>query len=523
MDITERRALEVVRPAPRRSSGRSTQDEPRTMRDYLTFVLNGEVQRVSGISPTTTLLQWLRRHKRLIGTKEGCAEGDCGACTVVVGSLSGAQVRYEAINACIAFLPMLEGKSVTTVEAVAGADGKLHPVQQALVECHSSQCGFCTSGFVMSLLALYRSRTHAPLAHEIDDALAGNLCRCTGYGPIATAAQRMFELPRPQGEAELLVREGKLLKSIQHDDLIEVSGDGRRMLLPVNEDELAELYLAHPDATLIAGATDVGLWVTKQDRPLPLMILLGRVREFGRSHVHEGMTRLGAAVTHADAADTFVVSAPALAELWRRFAGRQVRNAGTVTGNIANGSPIGDLAPALIALDAGVNLRRGAERRVVPLDDFFLAYGKQDRRPGEYISSVDVPDNADAMLGLQIYKISKRFDDDISALCVAFNLRIEGGVVAGARIAFGGMAAIPKRGKAIETALIGKPWTRASIDAALPAFAIDFAPISDSRASATYRLQVAQNLLIRAFIERAAPEVQTRLVGVGALVARDAS
>jgi xanthine dehydrogenase small subunit len=493
------------------------------MRDHLTFVLNGEVQRVSGVSPTTTLLQWLRRHKRLTGTKEGCAEGDCGACTVVVGTLSGQRVRYEAVNACIAFLPMLEGKSVTTVEAVAGADGTLHPAQQAMVECHGSQCGFCTPGFVMSMVALYWNRETPPSPQLVDEALAGNLCRCTGYGPLVAAAERMFELERPKREAELLTHESKLLKSIQHEDSLEISGEGRRMLLPASEDELAAVYLAHPDATLIAGATDVGLWVTKQDRPLPVTICLGRVREFGRSTAHEGTIRLGAAVTHADAAETFAVCCPALEELWRRFAGQQVRNAGTVGGNIANGSPIGDLAPALIALSARVNLRLGVERREVALEDFFVAYGKQDRRPGEFIASIDVPGDSEAQKHLQVYKVSKRFDDDISAVCGAFNVRVEGGVLVGARIAFGGMAAVPKRAKAVEAALIGKPWTRATIDAALPAFGKDFQPISDARASAAYRLQVAQNLLVRAFVQRASPEVQTRLVGVGALAVGGAS
>ncbi len=487
------------------------------MRNYLTFVLNGEAQRVSGISPTTTLLQWLRRHKRLAGTKEGCAEGDCGACTVVVGTLSGADIRYEAINACIAFLPMLEGKSVTTVEGVAGPSGPLHPVQQALVECHGSQCGFCTPGFVMSLLALYRNHTTAPPVQAIDDALAGNLCRCTGYGPIVAAAQRMFEMPQLLDETERRAQELALLMSIQHDGLIDVSGEGRRMLLPTTEDELAEVYLAHPQATVIAGATDVGLWVTKQDRPLLMTIHVGRVRELVTFATLTGILRIGAGLTHTAAADVFAARAPALAELWRRFAGVQVRNAGTVGGNIANGSPIGDLAPALMALGACVNLRHGTERRAVPLEDFFVTYGKQDRRPGEFISSIDVPDEASALCGLQIYKVSKRFDDDISAVCGAFNLHVEGNKIVAARIAFGGMAATPKRAKAVEAVLIGKPWTRATIDAALPAFSVDFAPIGDARASAAYRLQVAQNLLVRAFIERASPEVRTRLVGVGAL------
>ncbi len=483
------------------------------MRTQITFVLNGTVQRVAGISPTTTLLQWLRRSRRLTGSKEGCAEGDCGACTVVVGTLAQDGVHYEAINACIQFLPMLEGKSVTTVEGVASADGALHPCQQALVECHGSQCGFCTPGFVMSLYALYLEQAAAP--DDIDSVLAGNLCRCTGYGPIVAAARRMYELPRPTGEGERRTCESELLKSLAHEESIEIAGDGRRMLLPATEDELAQAYLANPNATLIAGATDVGLWVTKQDRPLPLTIHLGRVRDFALTRESGEALQIGAGVTHAMAASVFNARAPTLAELWRRFAGLQVRNAGTVGGNIANGSPIGDLAPALIALGARVHLRRGDERRGLALENFFVGSGKQDRRPGEFVVRLDVPEMS--LTDLQIYKVSKRFDDDISAVCGAFVIAVDGGKVVRARIAFGGMAATPKRARAVEVALIGRPWTRATIDGALPAFATDFAPISDARASADYRMQVAQNLLVRAFVERTATETVTRLAGHAAL------
>jgi xanthine dehydrogenase small subunit len=490
------------------------------MRDHITLVLNGRCERVIGASPTTTLLQWLRREKRLTGTKEGCAEGDCGACTVVVGMLSGEGVRYEAINACIAFLPMLDGKSVTTVEGVASANGQMHPCQQALVDMHGSQCGFCTPGFVMSLYAMWLNHLTAPSVDRIEDQLAGNLCRCTGYGPIVAAAQLMFSLPRPQYDVEhrnqILVQ----LREIEHRDTLVIEGGGSVMFVPVGQDELAKLYLTYPDATLVAGATDVGLWVTKRNKVLSVIIHTGRQHDASvmtskpRSAVP--MHWLPSHTSHDIATLTLGKLVPAFAEVWRRFAGAQIRNAGTIGGNIANGSPIGDLAPGLIALGALLHLRRGDERRVIPLEDYFVAYGKQDRRPSEFITGIEIPGDMVAT-DLSIHKVSKRFDDDISAVCGAFNVRIEGERIGDARIAFGGMAGTPKRARAVEAALIGRPWTRETIDAALLAFSVDFSPISDVRASAAYRLQLAQNLLVRTFVERTDPAALTRLAGRAAL------
>ena len=486
------------------------------MRNTVTFLLNGKVERVADIAPTTTLLQWLRRQRQLTGTKEGCAEGDCGACTVVVGRLDGDSVRHDAINACIQLMPMLDGASVTTVEGVAAGNGDLHPCQQALVEMHGSQCGFCTPGFVMSLYAMYLGTVDVPSDAAIDGALAGNLCRCTGYGPIVAAAKRMFALPRPVGEDAGREREQRLLHEIAHAETLCIDGADRRMFVPATEDELARLYLDHPDAVLVAGATDVGLWVTKRDRPLPTTIHVGRVAMQAGSGVADQVW-LSATATHAQAARAIGDRLPALGELWRRFAGAQVRNAGTVGGNIANGSPIGDLPPALIALDAKLHLRRGDEQRVLPLEDFFVAYGKQDRRPGEYVRGVSLALPATVREDFACHKVSKRFDDDISAVCGAFNIRVDAGVVTAARIAFGGMAGVPQRAKAVEAALVGRSWTRATVDAALAAFETDFVPISDARASAQYRMAVAKNLLVRTFIERTQPSVATRLAGAALL------
>jgi xanthine dehydrogenase small subunit len=486
------------------------------MRDYITIVLNGRVERISGFCPTTTLLQWLRREKRLTGTKEGCAEGDCGACTVVIGTLWDDRIRYEAINACIVFLPMLDAKSVTTVEGVAGADGRLHPCQQALVDSHGSQCGFCTPGFVMSLYAMWLNHSTAPYVDRIEDELAGNLCRCTGYGAIVAAAQAMFQLPRPQQDLELRQLRSAQIHEVAHNETLNIKGDGCQMFVPVEEDELAKLYLEHPDATLVAGATDVGLWVTKRNQVLPVTIHTGRVQCVRPMRLEPPDGRsirwLGSQMSHDIAARKLGNLVPVFAELWRRFAGAQIRNVGTVGGNIANGSPIGDLAPGLIALGALLHLRRGDERRAIPLEDFFVAYGQQDRRPSEFITGVELPADIVAT-DLSIHKVSKRFDDDISAVCGAFNICVGGGRVEAARIAFGGMAGTPTRALAVEAALVGQPWTRQTIEVASAAFAVDYSPIGDVRASVAYRLQVAQNLLVRTFIERTEPATLTRLAG----------
>jgi xanthine dehydrogenase small subunit len=448
------------------------------------FLLNGTPVRVAGESPTRTLLDWLRETRGLSGTKEGCNEGDCGACTVMVTDEGGSR----ALNACILFLPQLDGKAVRTVEGISGPDGSLHPVQEAMVTHHGSQCGFCTPGFVVSMAV-----AHLNGATDHDDQLAGNLCRCTGYAPIVRAAKAAERSPVPDwmtADRDFLSSQGS-------------SGHARgeappaaAVVRPRDSDALAEWYLANPDATLIAGATDVGLWVTKQLRDLHPVAFLNGVEDLKGIEARGGQLHVGACVTIAALRAAVADRLPSFGELLRRYASEQVRNAATIGGNIANGSPIGDGPPALIALGATLHLRRGDEMRSLPLEDFFLDYRKQDRKPGEFVAGVSFPEAAPA---LRCYKISKRFDQDISAVCGCFNVTVEDGRVTAARIAFGGMAGVPKRATRAEAALVGQDWTEATIEAAAEAMAGDFTPLSDMRASADYRMQVAQNLLRRYF------------------------
>jgi len=490
------------------------------MRKTLRFLLGDEPIEIHGCDPTLTVLDWLRLERRMTGSKEGCAEGDCGACTVVVGRLDHGRLRYEAINACIRFLPTLDGCQLLTVEHLKAEDGSLHTVQQAMVECHGSQCGFCTPGFVMSLLAL-RLNEPEPSIGRIEDALAGNLCRCTGYEPIIAAGRRMDEIAPRETDPFLRQREATAsrLTALQDSETLALEGQGRRFYAPATVAALAELTAVHPLATLVAGATDVGLWVTKAMKRLDPVIYLGRIEALRGISDEGDHLRFGAMATHVDVRSALAILSQQLDELMRRFGGEQVRNAGTIGGNIANGSPIGDLPPALIALDATLLLARLAargeiERRAIPLESFFLDYRKQDRRPGEFVEAVLVPKlPADALF--HVSKVSKRFDEDISAVCGAFRLRCgANGLIDEVRLAYGGMAGIPKRAKAAETALLGRPWDEEAVAAAIAALPQDFTPLDDMRASARYRLTVAGNLLRRFLIETTERQTQTRIAGL---------
>ena len=481
------------------------------MSENLKFVLAGEMHEIGECDPTLSVLEYLRSSEELTGTKEGCAEGDCGACSVVLGELIGGEMRYRAINACIQFLPTLHGKWLITVEDLRRfADGGLHPAQQAMVDRHGSQCGFCTPGFVMSMFAMLREDVK-PTRQSINDALAGNLCRCTGYGPIIDASFDMFALDTEvafQAEEDAVA---VMLGEMITNDTVEVAMGGVSFVAPATLDALSALYDAKPNATILAGGTDVGLWVTKMHRELGDVIYTGRVVELQEITETDMGVEIGAAVTLTDAMGALAKLYPDMGELLRRFSSTQVRNAGTLGGNIANGSPIGDMPPALIAANARLVLRKGSHRREIAIEDFFIEYGKQDRTKSELVEKVIIP-KAQENARYRNYKISKRFDQDISAVCGAFNVTVVAGKVTGARIAFGGMAGIPHRANRCEAAIVGQSWNMITVAAGMKAMADDYSPMSDMRASADYRMKVAQNLLHKFYLETTS-DVATRLVG----------
>lgn len=466
------------------------------------FLLDGEVHTVADIAPTTTVLDYLRERLRRCGTKEGCAEGDCGACTVVMAELAEIGIRYQAINACIRLLPTLDGKALFTVESLTSAGGDLHPAQRAMVECHGSQCGFCTPGFVMSLFALYRSGTD-PGEEAVRHALSGNLCRCTGYRPILAAARRMYEYPDDGGTRhDVELREQLLAIRVACEKRLAAAGSS--YVAPVTIAELAQALAERPGATILAGGTDVGLWVTKQLATLPDIVYIGNVAGFGSIVRTDRELEIGAAVSLTDAFAALLGDYPDLQEMTRRFASPPICNAGTLCGNVANGSPIGDSMPALICLGAQMVLQSAADRRIAALEDFYLDYMKKDLRPGEFVAAVHIPRPRPGQI-VRSYKIAKRFDQDISAVCGAFAVELAAGRVRTARVCFGGMAAIPRRAAACERALAGMVLAPDGIGTAIAALATDFEPITDFRASQAYRLRVAGNLLRRFAIEASQP------------------
>lgn len=482
------------------------------MNDSIRFILNGEDVALKDIKPTETLLDFLRLKRRLTGTKEGCAEGDCGACTVLVGRLIDGKLHYESVNACIRFIGSLNATHVVTVEHLAAKDGTLHPVQQAMVDCHGSQCGFCTPGFVMSMYGLWLSNSNPDRA-EIEKALQGNLCRCTGYEPIVKAAEQVARTrpsalfdPLERTRSDIVAR----LWAMQGSGTISITSGEDRLLVPGSLEALARILADEPKATIVAGSTDVGLWVTKQMRALNPVVFINHLQELQTITSGEGGITIGAGATYTRAFETIASKVPTLGRLITRIGGEQVRNMGTIGGNIANGSPIGDSPPPLIALGATVKLRSTEGTRMLRLEDYFIDYGKQDRRPGEFVESLFVPYPAEDT-HFAVYKITKRRDEDITAVLGAFYLTLdEQGDVNDVRIAFGGMAGTPKRARAVENELIGRPWNEETIEAVRDAFDTDFQPLSDWRATAEYRQLTAKNLLTRFYLETTGAPAELR-------------
>ena len=472
------------------------------MREDIILMMNGEIERIPPVKSDLTLMNWLRNNKNLTGTKEGCAEGDCGACTVVIGryDYTSKGVAWHAVNSCILFLPMLDGCSVRTIEGLASNAGELHPVQSAFVENHASQCGFCTPGFVMSLYAGWCKSRNLDNA-AIDDLFAGNLCRCTGYRPIKQAAFDINNILFEERDSGYRDEEEKfIVENLEREELSikikhlerQIRFDAPRCLKNVQ----AILHKHNP--VILSGGTDIGLWVTKKHMELDHFLYLGNVEELNQLYENDEGFVIGAAITHEVAMQRMGEHFVALQELWRRFGSEQVRATGTVVGNIANGSPIADISPAFIALGASLTLNSAGVVRVVPIDSFFISYGEQDLRKGEFVQFVHIPKLREKEV-FQSFKISRRFDQDISAVMGAFLLSADNqGLLQKAEIAYGGMAAIPKAASNLSKLIIGQDIENLPLAECRKAIEADFQPISDVRASREYRYDMALNLFVKA-------------------------
>ena len=476
--------------------------------DCIKFYLNHELIELSEVGARDTLLDFLRLDKSLTGTKEGCGEGDCGACTVLVGRIESDELKYKTVNACICLLPSLASSHIVTVENLRFMDGSLHPVQMAMVQSHGSQCGFCTPGIVMSLYSAWLQRTE-PTLDNIEKSLQGNLCRCTGYGPIIKAAKSIGNYG--------LLQEDKLLQSraSMKNNLLDITSKQQtsvgkiinsKFIIPHSVKNFSDLFIEYPTATIVAGATDVGLWITKDLSVINPLIFIANLEELKKIVEEKEKIEFGSCVTYAEAQPTLLKYFPRVEEYLDRIAGEQIRNVGTIGGNIGNGSPIGDLAPLFIALRGTMILRKGELSREIAIENFFLDYRLQDIKTSEFIEKIHIPSNEN--LFLFPYKISKRRDEDISTVAGVFSFEVLENKIFNVRLVFGGMAATPKRASSAENILEGKVFDASIAKLAQLALENDFTPMSDMRATSDYRMQVAKNLILKCQVEYV--QIQTR-------------
>tara|TARA_Y100000817_G_C16849592_1_gene541499 strand:+ start:721 stop:2157 length:1437 start_codon:yes stop_codon:yes gene_type:complete len=465
--------------------------------DIIEFIFNNKIIKISNPDSNETILNFVRQKLKKPGTKEGCAEGGCGACTIVLGELIDNNIKYKAINACIAFLPTLNGKQLILVEDLISSEGKLHPVQKAMVKFHGSQCGFCTPGFVMSMFAMYKNNKYFD-DEIINDSIAGNLCRCTGYRPIIDAAKSLNN----KSDNDQFTKDKRkiinLLKKIKIKN-IAIENENKKYFAPKKVIELKKLLKKIPEAKLLSGGTDLSLEVTKNRNELNKIIYLNAIKELDFIKKKNNELEIGAGTSLIKFEKYIKKYYPDFNNILKRYGSVQIRNVGTIAGNIATASPIGDTLPLLLSLDAKVIIDGTKGKEIISLNNFFVSYRKTKLKKGQFIYSVKIPIYKKNIF--KAYKISKRYDDDISSVCGSFNIEIDKKRIKKIKIAYGGMSAVPKRAKNVEKILINSNFSEKTINKAINNLSRDFKPIDDMRASKSYRMEVAKNLLVKCFLE----------------------
>ena len=465
--------------------------------NFISFVREDRIIEIKNPDPNETLLNYIRTKLKKTGTKEGCAEGGCGACTVVIGELKNNEINYRAINSCITLLPTLQGKQLILVEDLISKDGSLHPVQEAMVNYHGSQCGFCTPGFVMALFSMFKQ--YSKFNNEvIKDSIAGNLCRCTGYHPIIKAAKSLKNKNKIDHFSENINNTNKLLKKINNKEIIIYKGE-KKYFAPRYVNELKKILKKNNNLNFLSGGTDLSLNITKERKDINSIVYMNSIHELNYIKNNTKYIEVGATTPLTDFENYIKKYYPDFTKILKRYGSPQIRNVATVAGNIATASPIGDCLPLLLSLNAQIILQDFKKTKILFLDDFFISYRKTKLKKNQFIHSIRVPLFEKNIF--KAYKVSKRFDDDISSVCAAFNLEIVKNKIEAARIAYGGMDAIPKRAKFCEKILLNSSLNDQTINKAKQALEKDFKPINDMRASGLYRMEVAKNLLEKCYIE----------------------